>query len=644
MQVTSAGSGSTSAWLDTRPAPSASEAISISVPVRADDLDGYEDPTFRISGDGIHNDWIGTATNVMTGWIFTNVPIAKGATISSSFIRFRGYGNGGSASARIKGFAEDNAAPFLVGGTNKPSTRAATTALTDWTNTWSFQWQWFQTPDLSPVVQQVVDRSGWTPGNSIGFRVSNPTGTGTNWAVVDYAGGPYDGIGGPGNSVTLYVSYTQGQAPVRRVFLPVVFNKSAGAPNTPLLNGDFESEAGGQPDHWSTRTVQGAAAFAWDSATSNTGFRSVQVSGVAQSIARWEQTIAVEPDAEYKLAGWIKTANVQDPAGQWWTTGAKIGVYGTDSALAAATQGLRGTQDWTYVSVRFITGKTSTAKVACTLGDADSLYVRSTSSGIAWCDDLTLTMLQTLPRSRIQGRHVALDVYTQDFTFTAPPRYVQYLDEVYEAMQDLVAGVPFDGSTVTVQSDASMNYALLSGNPIRIGPGRYWADIVNRNGIDFGVPHELGHDFDIWPHPTQLYMGQMTFDGAEHWANSKVLYAYDILGGRYPSLTVDLFGQTVPISQAGRRFVDAQAQPWLNAGRTDYQNMGNDVYTGLNYLLRQRIGWGPFKNTFREYVASSSATIPATDVDKVQLWASTLSRYAGEDLIPTFQSWGFPVR
>ncbi len=42
----------------------------------------------------------------------------------------------------------------------------------------------------------------------MGFNVSNPSGEGTNWAVVDYAGGPYTGDGGGGHSVTLYITYT----------------------------------------------------------------------------------------------------------------------------------------------------------------------------------------------------------------------------------------------------------------------------------------------------------------------------------------------------------------------------------------------------------------------------------------------------
>ena len=120
-------------------------------------------------------------------------------------------------------------------------------------------------------------------------------------------------------------------------------------------------------------------------------------------------------DSEYEISGWVKTLNVQDPSEQWWITGAKIGVYGSDFYLAAASPGINNTQDWTYVTTKFITGRTTIAKVTCTLGEADLLYSRSTSSGTMWCDDLTLTKIRTLSRTKITGTHVALDVYTEDY-------------------------------------------------------------------------------------------------------------------------------------------------------------------------------------------------------------------------------------
>ena len=408
-----------------------------------------------------------------------------------------------------------------------------------------------------------------------------------------------------------------------------------------LRNGGFE-DGSSSPADWLTDSLQGNATFQWDGSVTHLGARSAKITLSGQGIARWVQTVLVDQDSEYELTGWIRTQNVQDPTDQWWTNGARLGAYGADSYMAASTQGLRGTQGWTQVSVRFVTGKTTRAKITCTLGEADPLYARSTSSGTVWCDDLTLTKTRSLPRTYLAGRHVALDVYTEDYAyFNDPVTYVGYLDEEYEAMADLVNGVPFNGGLITVRSDASMYYGLLSGNPILIGPGHSWQDIVNTHGIDWGVPHELGHDFDLSPQ-TRLYIGDMTFDGVEHWASFKALYAHDILGARHPHLTAESSGETVPLSQLGQRFIDIQAQPWIDSGRTDYENMHNDVYTGLLFSLRQQVGWEPFRATFHEYSNSVQAD-PISDIAKVTLWAKTLSRHAGVDFVPRFQSWGFPI-
>lgn len=412
-------------------------------------------------------------------------------------------------------------------------------------------------------------------------------------------------------------------------------------PGTAIINPDMEA-GDTSPTVWASDPVEGSATFAWDSAQPHAGGRSLRVSVDGQGIARWKQMVMVQPDSEYELSGWIRTANIVDPAGQWWITGARIEIVGADSYLSGASPGQRDTPDWTQVSVRFITGRTTQAWVNCEIGGADSLFSRSTSSGTMWCDDLSLTWLRSLSRRSATGTHTGLDVYQDDFVFTNPDTYISLLDEAYVAMADLVGGTPYDGAKIIVRSDANMNYGLLSGNPITIGPGRSWADIVNQHGIDFGVPHELGHDFDLGPGPA-YYMGNLTFDNAEHWANFKVLYAYEMLGATHPELTNSCYDVTIPVSQVGSCFTDHARQLWLPATGRDYTTMGNDTYTGMLYGLRQEIGWEPFKCAFRTYARMGASPPPGSDIAKVQLWADTLGRCAGRDLAPYFRTWGFPV-
>jgi len=178
--------------------------------ISSDNMDGYEDGTFHLSGDGNHNNWVGTDEGVVTGLLFNNVALPKGARILNAQIRLRGFGNNGGATPRIRGFAEDNTAPFVSDGTNRPRTRKATSSYVDWLNTWSFNWQWFHSPDLAPIVTEVTSRTGWVVGNNLGFRIGNPSNSGTNWSSVDYSAGPYiPNSGGSAHSTTLFVAYTE---------------------------------------------------------------------------------------------------------------------------------------------------------------------------------------------------------------------------------------------------------------------------------------------------------------------------------------------------------------------------------------------------------------------------------------------------
>jgi hypothetical protein len=103
-------------------------------------------------------------------------------------------------SVRIYGFAQDNAAVFEAAGSNKPSTRPFTTAYVDWPKTWKFEWQWIGTPDFANVVQEIVNRPGWSTGNNLGVRMKIASGTGSNWCSVDNAAGS--------ERATLYVTYS----------------------------------------------------------------------------------------------------------------------------------------------------------------------------------------------------------------------------------------------------------------------------------------------------------------------------------------------------------------------------------------------------------------------------------------------------
>jgi hypothetical protein len=106
----------------------------------------------------------------------------------------------------------------------------------------------------------------------------------------------------------------------------------------------------------------------------------VRIASAVPNDVRWIQTVLVQPRTEYILSGWIKTLDVRHSDGPTHS-GANIGLYGTWSF----TEGVYGTRDWTFVSMEFNSGESSTVTVACRLG-----YWAGIVTGTVWCDDIQL--------------------------------------------------------------------------------------------------------------------------------------------------------------------------------------------------------------------------------------------------------------
>jgi len=171
---------------------------SIQVRISATNCDGFEDASgFKYSDP---RNWIGSSKEVITGLIFTGVNIPPGSVIKSAKLVLYGYGLDGNATARIYGFAQDNPDAFWANGSNRPSLRPSTTAYTNWYRFWPFAWTTFESPDLSPIVQEIVNRPGWQNGNNMGFKITNPNGTGSNWSIEDYSQGA-------SHYVVLFITY-----------------------------------------------------------------------------------------------------------------------------------------------------------------------------------------------------------------------------------------------------------------------------------------------------------------------------------------------------------------------------------------------------------------------------------------------------
>lgn len=119
--------------------------------------------------------------NQWVGLRFNAIDIPVGSTVTSAYIEFTSdEGNSGSSSLIIYG--EDADSPDTFSNSNKISTRTRTASSVSWSVAdWSTDEVGpdTQTPDLSTIVQHLIDRPGWSPGNSMVFIIE---GSGTRSA------------------------------------------------------------------------------------------------------------------------------------------------------------------------------------------------------------------------------------------------------------------------------------------------------------------------------------------------------------------------------------------------------------------------------------------------------------------------------
>ena len=110
------------------------------------------------------------------GMRFTGVTVPRNANVTKAYIQFTTDETGtAGTSLTIRAEASDNATTFTT-ATNNVSSRARTTAAATWApaawNVVDEAGANQRTPDLSAVLREVTNRSGWASGNALAFIVN----------------------------------------------------------------------------------------------------------------------------------------------------------------------------------------------------------------------------------------------------------------------------------------------------------------------------------------------------------------------------------------------------------------------------------------------------------------------------------------
>ncbi|WP_343221628.1 cadherin domain-containing protein [Mesorhizobium silamurunense] len=174
-----------------------------------------------------------SSTRQTVGIRFTGIDIPQGAIITSAYIQFQANEvKTGAASLLIQGDNTDDANPFTTASFNVsslPRTSASTAWAPDPWTTIGEQGLAERTPDLSAIVQEIVNRSAWAALNDMAFLI---TGTGTRTAdSYEY---------NPASAPLLHIEYI-----LPGSGNPVAFNTPADA--DPTTNQIAELAAAGDP-------------------------------------------------------------------------------------------------------------------------------------------------------------------------------------------------------------------------------------------------------------------------------------------------------------------------------------------------------------------------------------------------------------
>ena len=112
----------------------------------------------------------------LVGARFRNVAIPNGATISGAHVELKAHRDrADTAALTVFGEASDDA-PTFTKMKRDISSRAATTASVDWAPSEWRKNDLYRTSDLSSVLQEIIERSGWTEGNALALIFTKGTG------------------------------------------------------------------------------------------------------------------------------------------------------------------------------------------------------------------------------------------------------------------------------------------------------------------------------------------------------------------------------------------------------------------------------------------------------------------------------------
>ncbi len=258
---------------------------------------------------------------------------------------------------------------------------------------------------------------------------------------------------------------------------------------------------------------------------------------------------------------------------------------------------------------------------------------------------------------RVEGKHMAYEITETHYNEIGDgnERLIRWLDQAYEAMQDLTGYTPYGGKMITIKESPEHPHWAYAGNPIIMSTKwmHHVVKDVKKKQMPFGWIHELGHDFDI-AEDVYGYDWYIWSGGAcEAQANIKLVYVHEAIPDqdwKVPWSEDKHAAYHAPIKDMlldGKECMDArflfEADKYL-ADPTIPWDFGFCQHVFLQRIARV-YGWDPVKKWYRTYkiLEEKGCPKPETPEEKAQLMAAILSETVGVDMVPVFQRWRAPV-
>jgi hypothetical protein len=369
-----------------------------------------------------------------------------------------------------------------------------------------------------------------------------------------------------------------------------------------VINGEFEDPAAGTTvPGWQIEATGGATAQ-WDpiSGYAGTGALSLRVPDDATSsavVAR--QTLNLQPFTGYSFRGRVAPGNMRPRGDGFYLF--QIVVRNGDRTYAIGPRKQDRTDlDYGTYSSDFATGPD---------GRID-IELRTAGTGHYLVDQVSVSCSDRA--QRYMGANLLLTVYDNHVQAATPANIEKVIGNVEQALAafaDLTgqeAAKPSAFPIVAAATEARGNPAL-------------WSDTVtapqwsSAGYLPPSLTVSLARNFD---RPAWLFEDDL--------AQLSVYYAAE-------TKDFTLVDEAVRGKNARRPYELAYQNNWKMGGCPDGAGL---IYK--NILIRDQIGWEPFKKTFRYFAGLAPAEVPATRWAKLERWYDKLSEFSAMDVRATF--------